>query len=153
VKAITGPACDRARAHISILIDGELSELGRSRLNRHLERCADCQAFHADATAAANALRTTPLEQLEHPLVLPRRPRPFAALRQLQLAAAVAAVGTVGLLSVYTSVNNIGLLQPSPSRAPVSSARLAFLDSVDWDMRFIEQVRKGAAVSGSAVPL
>jgi predicted anti-sigma-YlaC factor YlaD len=49
--------CERIRRLASIQLDGELSELGIRRLNRHLNHCAPCGDFAASLTATTNALR------------------------------------------------------------------------------------------------
>lgn len=95
--------CDRAREAMSLAIDGELSELGRARLNLHLERCPECRAFEAEATGLSRLLRSAPAEQMSVPIVLPRARR-LSAARMLQAGAAAAAVALVAGLSALHSV-------------------------------------------------
>src|SRR5918912_1375908 len=97
-------ACDRAREALSLALDGELTELERARLDQHLERCADCRAFEADSTAVAGLLRSSTLEQMSVPIVLPHRRR-LSTARFVQAGAAAAAVAIVAGLS---SLNGIG---------------------------------------------
>jgi anti-sigma factor RsiW len=87
--------CERTRAQISLGLDGELSELERRMLEAHLVRCPDCQAYAGDIAEFTHELRTAPLEQLEHPIVIggPRR----ATLARVQVAVAAAfAIAVIG---------------------------------------------------------
>jgi hypothetical protein len=61
----TEAPCERARAAISAALDHELSELDSVRVRKHVERCASCRAFQADAEQEATALRTAPLKPAE----------------------------------------------------------------------------------------
>ena len=91
--------CRRARAWVSLRVDGELSELERALLQAHLARCPDCAEF-ADGIDGLEALvRSAPLEPLSHPVAV--RPLPAGrSLRLLQLGAAVAVAATAGLAAV-----------------------------------------------------
>jgi anti-sigma factor RsiW len=80
--------CQRARAAVSLRLDGELSELGSARLDAHLRECPVCVAYAHEVTAIAVRLRSASLEQPGTGVSVPaRRRRPG-----LQLAAAGAAV-------------------------------------------------------------
>ena len=83
--------CERGREWISLRLDGELSELAEKMLESHLARCAGCRAFEADAVTATRLIRSTPLEQLEQPLSLPRGRRLALSTRRVSAAAAGAA--------------------------------------------------------------
>ena len=83
-------ACERAREWVSLQLDGELSELERTLMRAHLDRCADCQAFSADLSSLTMELRTAPLELLLRPVVVPRSPR-RVVVRALRVAAPMAA--------------------------------------------------------------
>jgi hypothetical protein len=61
----TEAPCERTRAAISAALDHEVSELESVRLRKHVERCASCRAFQADAARQATALRAPPLEPAE----------------------------------------------------------------------------------------
>jgi hypothetical protein len=89
-------ACGRARELISLQLDGELSELGCTRLAAHLGGCAGCRDFAHGAEATALALRASSLEQPSRQILLPQRRH--ATLRAVQVGA-VAAV-----LLVATSI-------------------------------------------------
>jgi anti-sigma factor RsiW len=90
--------CERVRAQISLELDGQLSQLERVMLARHVERCADCRAYRADVTAATYALRHAPLEPVERSVSVRRPSRLTAARLQVAVAAMVALV-TLGIAS------------------------------------------------------
>ena len=82
--------CDRVRSQISFELDGELSQLERAMVGRHLRRCGGCRAFEADVTAFSQALREAPAELMEAPVVVAGRPRRIVARLQVGVAAALA---------------------------------------------------------------
>jgi predicted anti-sigma-YlaC factor YlaD len=84
--------CERARRHVSLQLDGELSEVGSARLSAHLAGCPACREFAARAAASTQQLRTSVLEQPELPVLVPSRRRPAARAFQAVAAAAVVAV-------------------------------------------------------------
>ena len=95
------PRCNRAREWVSLSLDGELSEFEQILLAAHLELCAGCRAFEADARGFTTSLRVSEPEPLARPISVPRR-RSFgvAAVRGAQvasigLAAAAALLGVV----------------------------------------------------------
>jgi ferric-dicitrate binding protein FerR (iron transport regulator) len=96
--------CARAREWVSLRLDGELSELERLLLRRHLARCEGCRAFAESARATAELIRSTPQQTPSRGLV-PPQPAPGGRrfrYRLVVLAAAVsvgAAVGSVVALS------------------------------------------------------
>ena len=92
--------CGRAREWVSLRLDGELSELERLLLWRHLARCGECHAFAASIEATTRSIRETPQERPSRSLdPAPRPARPHAR-RRLAVAAivvgAAAAGGVVG---------------------------------------------------------
>ena len=98
-----GPSarCDRARECSSRAVDGDLSDLERRMLDRHLQACAECAAFDARIRATTALLRAAPAEVPSRPFVVPARPaialpgrRPLAVL----LAAALALGALLGSL-------------------------------------------------------
>jgi predicted anti-sigma-YlaC factor YlaD len=98
--------CVRAREHISLRLDGELSEFERALLGAHLARCEACRRFESDVRAVTERLRAEPLEPLSRPIVIAPRRRRIAVNRVLQGAAAAAAVVAVGfgaMLGLATS--------------------------------------------------
>ncbi len=117
--------CDAMRQLASCAVDGELSELERFRLDRHLLGCAECAGFARHAYGLSLALRSAELESVELPelplpVVLdPRRRRVAAPTRRLarpvrsvarpvrRVGAVVATVGLVlgaGALGIATGI-------------------------------------------------
>jgi predicted anti-sigma-YlaC factor YlaD len=102
-------ACGEARSNVSLLLDGELSELDGLRLRAHLDMCPDCRAFEAEASAATHLLRMSEPEELIFPVVLPRRSRVPA--RMLQAGAAAAA--SIALVIGLSTLRGLGQRQSS----------------------------------------
>jgi len=90
--------CARAREWASLRLDGELSELERLLLRRHLSRCEDCSAFAADLGALAAAVRGTPLVQPSRSLAPAERPARLRVRHRLAVAVLVVVAGAVGSL-------------------------------------------------------
>jgi anti-sigma factor RsiW len=118
--AVLSKRCARAREHVSLRLDGELSEFERALLAAHLARCETCRRFDADVRAVTDQVRAAPLEALAVPIALPPR-RPVRAVRGLQAAVAAAAVATVGLGAL------LGLVQSAPQANVVIQPNLASL--------------------------
>ena len=111
--------CDRARAWISLQLDGELSELEGLMLAAHVERCETCRGFAVEAVGFTAALRTAPLEHLERPVTsIARRRRPVGR-RAVQFGAAAALVaGAVGLGSIFGTLGSGGHTTPKSQLRP-----------------------------------
>ncbi len=92
-------ACGFAREHISLQLDGELSELDRAALKAHLERCGRCRAYADSMAEVTGHLRAAALEQPEIPVVLPHRSRIRIPLGAVQVAAAAVVAAVVGVTS------------------------------------------------------
>lgn len=105
--------CDRARAWVSLKLDGELSELEGFMLGSHLARCETCRAFAADAVGLTTALRTASLEPLERPVTLPAGHRSMRRVVQFGAAAALVAA-SVGLGSLFGAIGSGRANAPSP---------------------------------------
>jgi predicted anti-sigma-YlaC factor YlaD len=111
--------CERFRESVSLGLDGMLSTFERALLERHLRRCASCQAFAADVRAHTKRLRAAPLVA-PPPLagVAPARAR-LLRRRATGLAGAVA----VGLVAALVSLTPAGehrnavVAQPSSNEA------------------------------------
>jgi predicted anti-sigma-YlaC factor YlaD len=107
VKPLT-KQCERARESASLRLDGELSEFERALLAAHLSKCEGCRSFAAELEAVTARVRSTPLERLEQPVVLPSRRR-LLTRRPVEVAAAAAlmltALGIAGALSTIESAN------------------------------------------------
>jgi predicted anti-sigma-YlaC factor YlaD len=108
--------CERARAWVSLELDGELSQLEQALLAAHLRRCATCAASAAEMRALTAELRTAPLQRPGIRFELPERARArrgrSVALR-LALAATLAALAA-GLGVLAGSVDRGGGSDPAP---------------------------------------
>jgi anti-sigma factor RsiW len=91
--------CERVRGQVSLLLDGELSELEQRMVAAHLDRCADCREFETDVRRITVGLRTTPLESPRQPIVVSRRQRRVSYGAIQVSAAAMLVVGVLGLAS------------------------------------------------------
>lgn len=92
--------CARAREWASLRLDGELSELERLLLRRHLSRCERCREFVETVAETTGVLRSAPLERPSRrfePGFATRRGRPLR-YRVAAVAAAVAAGAIAGSL-------------------------------------------------------
>lgn len=108
------------RAQVSLVLDGELSELERRMVAAHVDRCPDCRTFQAGVTAFTGELRTARLEELEHPIVV-RRPRRVSLARaQMGVAAAVAVVALGAIAQTTGSESDRSSLR-TPVRFETSS--------------------------------
>lgn len=88
--------CDRVRAQVSLLLDGELSQLEQRMLASHLDRCPACSAYKADVESFTVEIRSAPLLPLQRPIVVERRRR-LAGVRLQAVAAAAVALVALGL--------------------------------------------------------
>jgi anti-sigma factor RsiW len=95
-------ACDRAHQAVSLQLDGELSQLERALLKRHLDRCSECAEFAADASALTRELRAAAPVRLERPIELPLRRRVGSGFRHAGAWAAAASVAASALLAVMS---------------------------------------------------
>jgi predicted anti-sigma-YlaC factor YlaD len=138
-------ACDRARAHISARLDGELSELEEARLGSHLARCAACQAYDDQVRVTTKLLRAAPLEPLDFPVSVARRRR--SAVRQFELAAAVVLAAAIGLGSMFSA---LGTPRSSILFGSSQNARPAYYDSQDYDQRFMKRAPRVKAPARGA---
>jgi anti-sigma factor RsiW len=88
--------CDRAAQWISLDLDGELTELERVGLARHLDRCESCRATSAEVRGFTRLLRSAPLVELAVPVaVVPPRVRARRGAGVAVLAACAAVVAAV----------------------------------------------------------
>lgn len=139
--------CERVRSSLSLEIDGELSELERRMVLAHLERCPECQAFKTDVTAFTDELRSAPLEELDHPLVV-RRPRRVSFARvQVGVAAAVAVVAVGALAQIAGSKSENGRLFATPDRFMTSTQLTREVEQIVADARAFSHG------SGSKLPI
>jgi predicted anti-sigma-YlaC factor YlaD len=112
--------CVRAREWVSLRLDGELSELERLLLARHLERCEGCRRFAADAEAIVVVVRETPATRPER--ALEPVPEPAHRLRARTVLAAAAVVTAALAAGAGTLVATLG--GSDPARPPVEIARV-----------------------------
>jgi predicted anti-sigma-YlaC factor YlaD len=155
IDSLSPGGCDRARAQVSALLDGELSELEEVNLRLHLDGCAACRTFHAGAVSISESLRAAPLEQLDFPIVVPNRR--YVATRWIQ-AGSAAAVGLVaiglgasqGILAGHGGLRSAG---SSPSPAIVSSKQ-TYLQSIDYERHLLNSLRAPhrGRTGGPAIP-
>ena len=129
--------CERARRHVSLQLDHELSEVGVARLSAHLAECSACREFAAQATATTQRLRTSALEQPELPVLVPSRRRPAARAFQAVAAAAVVAVA----FGVSTLTNPARHIASAPSTSGAGGQALVSPEQELKLLRHAEQSR------------
>ena len=100
----TETRCERAREWASQRADGELSELERLLLRRHLGRCGDCRAFAENVSTIATTLRET--EQLvpARRILVARAPRQERRRPRLRVAFAVGMVALAAGLGAFAGL-------------------------------------------------
>jgi anti-sigma factor RsiW len=104
-------ACDRAAQWISLDLDGELSELERAGLARHLERCERCRATRSDFGAFTDILRSTPPARRSSPVLVTLPGRPGTRARRRGAVALLAS--SAALAAVFTALPHPGAHAPS----------------------------------------
>jgi anti-sigma factor RsiW len=135
MRAVPTLICDRVRSQISLSLDGELSELERMMVARHLERCADCRVFHDRVVEVTNKIRTAPLERFERRVVLPRLHRGrLIAARDVAVRVGATAAGIA--IVVGLGLGERGVLGPAQQRP-----RAAYLDSPSTEAKLIRELR------------
>jgi predicted anti-sigma-YlaC factor YlaD len=119
--AVLAAECERARAWVSLGLDGELSQVEQALLRAHVGRCTPCAGFARDLGGLTHRIRSTPLERPHgRPLEwggMPARRR-STGMHVLRLSAAVAAVVVAAGLGSLA-----GSLSP---RQPAHAASLQF---------------------------
>jgi predicted anti-sigma-YlaC factor YlaD len=113
-------ACKLAREHISLHLDGELSEFEQVALDGHLRQCAGCREYGASIADVSARLRSAPLEQPTFPVVLPHRARIRISLGAAQAAAAAVVVAVIGFSAAGVT--------PGGERSASLSASATLLD-------------------------
>jgi predicted anti-sigma-YlaC factor YlaD len=107
--AVQSVECERARAWVSLELDGELSEVEGALLRAHVGRCAACADFARDVDALTQEIRTARPQRPAVTRVSSHSRR--AATRRLRLGAAAAAV--VAVAAGFGSLAG-SLTSPSP---------------------------------------
>jgi hypothetical protein len=131
--------CERVRAQISLELDGQLSQLERVMLARHVERCAECGAYRAEVTAATHALRHAPLERFERSISVRPPSRLTAARLQVAVAAMVAFV-TLGLASELVVFEPKG---PERARPIGTVSHFPSRRELEREQQILESLRAG----------
>ena len=138
--------CERVRKQVSLLLDGELSELEARMVESHVLRCADCAEYRAHVTTFTEALRDAPLEVLRTPVVIERRRAVSIVRIQVGVAAALAlaalGLGTQLQARPSSSSQSVGSITRFPSDAEVAS-----------EAALLRLVRFGNPSNRSAAPL
>lgn len=154
---VSGDRCDRARAQLSLYLDGELTSFEESGLRTHLAECPACRAYQGEVASFTQCVRTTPLAPFETPIVMPRLHR--LTLRPVHIGAAATFLAVIGLAgALQLTPQRGGAPAPSSPSVPKSSpgasnARPAYLDSADYERRLMQQTQKTHRRSSSGVPL
>ena len=137
--------CERARQWASLRVDGELSELEDSLLEKHLEGCSSCSAFAVGLAATTEAVRAVPLERPE--ISYPRFERPVIRL-PVGRRVAIVAVAAAAALGAFVGSS---LQKPSPAPAPGGSPQLSFRTDQDL-LRQLPHQTKQPAPTPNRVP-
>jgi anti-sigma factor RsiW len=153
IRSFSTPGCERARAQISALVDGELSELEEAELSLHLDACGDCHAYHSNSVSLSRLLRGAPPEHPEDPIVVPRRR--YVANRWVQAGSAAAAVlMAIGLGSSQGLLSGSGALSSATGALPTSASSRTYVQSADYERRLLDSLRNAPrAHTGSGVPV
>ena len=126
--------CQQAREAVSLRFDGELSELGSTRLAMHLRRCEACSAFAAELESIADRLRSAPFEH-PAPQVLVRRAASSGRLATVGAAAAAVVAG------LAVSVNALlHVPRSTPAESTLSAPALAPALALSPDARILRQL-------------
>ena len=98
--ALSPLVCERVRGQVSLMLDGELSQLEQRMVAAHLDRCADCCEFERSVSEFTGQLRSAPLESMRVPVVLRTARRATFSGAQVGVAAmlVVAVLGVVSQL-------------------------------------------------------
>ena len=137
MQVVPSLICDRVRSQVSLELDGELSELERLMVARHLERCADCCSFRDRAAEIVHEMRSAPFEGFERRVVLPRIHRGrLRAARDVTVRASAMAAGLLMVLGL--GLGERGVLN---SGGQSNQARAAYLDSPNTEAKLIRELR------------
>jgi hypothetical protein len=108
------PDCDRARGLVSLMLDGEISELERLGLEAHARDCAACAGFQVEAADLAAAVRAAPLDRPCRPLWIGRARHRHGLGRALLVAASLAAASGFGAFVAGAGHNPVVIHAPPP---------------------------------------
>jgi predicted anti-sigma-YlaC factor YlaD len=148
IHSFSRSGCERARAQVSALLDGELSQLEEAELRLHVDGCAACRTYQTGVASISGSLRTAPLEQLDFPIVVPNRR--YIATRWLQAGSAAAAV--LVAIGLGSSQGILASHSTSSSPARVSSSQ-SYAQSADYERHLLNSLRAPhRGRTGGAVP-
>jgi predicted anti-sigma-YlaC factor YlaD len=131
--------CERMRGQISLELDGQLSQLERAMLEGHIDGCADCRSYQAEASAFTEELRNARLEPLQDPVVV-RRPR-----RQVLARLQVGIAAMVMLAAVGVATQLAGPERPGPARSASAGqvSRFPSRGELEREMAILESLQFG----------
>jgi predicted anti-sigma-YlaC factor YlaD len=138
--------CERVRSQVSVLLDGELSQLEQRMVAAHLDRCADCGAFEATVRSFTEDLRAAPIEVPRRPIVVRRARRVAFSVRQVSAAAATIAVAVLGVAS------QLGVSQQNVPDVDRQLVRTQLFSNTSWrpelELAQIDPVSRVSATDG-----
>jgi len=139
--------CERIRAQVSLELDGELSELERRMLSAHLDRCDDCSDYARDLSRITDDLRSAPLEQLTHPLVVQRLRRLSFPRMQVGVAAAlaIAVLGSVVQLAIPGAQPSSSGIAWKPTQFETESQGAIEMRQITADAQAFDRHKQGSA--------
>jgi hypothetical protein len=137
--------CERARQWASLRIDGELSELEDTLLEKHLDECLACSAFTAGLTRTTDAVRAVPLERPE--IEYPGFERPVIRL-PVGRRVAIVAVAAAAALGAFVGSS---LQKPAPERGP-AGPQLSFRTDQTLLRQLPHQTKRPASPEPTHVP-
>jgi anti-sigma factor RsiW len=126
-----------------LALDGELSQLERAMLDAHLERCPACMAYQLQIVGITRAIRETPLERMERPVVVQRRRRAVGIRMQIGAAAGVAVVA-LALASQLVGGESIEPASFLP--AGYTQIKLPSPQQLEREQAILERARPGVPV-------
>ena len=116
--ALSHRECDAARLRASVALDGELDDLGRAQLARHLSHCGECARVSARMEAVSDALRDAAPERFRCD------PGPLRRLRSTSTSVRHWAGAAVAVLAVVLVTGALpdGGTAPQRHERPTASA-------------------------------
>ena len=132
--------CDRVRERVCAEVDGELSIFERRLVDAHTRVCAECLEFRRSVGTITETIRSTPLERLASPVVVPVRRRLALGARSLQLASATAAVAVMAGVSAWNLVGerkDAFRATPEPVRVELELAEMKRIQITQTEKRVL----------------
>jgi len=138
MSTVVNLCCERTRGSVSLALDGELSQLERAMMERHLEKCDSCRAFRDTVSTFTERLRSAPLEPLERDVVV-RTPRRARMTSFRFVSTSVGAAAATIALAVGVGLGATEGVDLTRSHAARSDRRPAYLDSPTYEQSLIRQ--------------